>query len=157
MCIRDSFVSDTNLGTGSTSFTGAGVTIGIGTTAFDNIYEVAEVSISPDNDKVGIVTCRATIDSLGDEVEVDPPYHQLLFKLTASDADSGDQFGYSTGIGTDRIVVGAPSWDASAVFPNAGAVYMFDFSGNQLGIITCLLYTSPSPRDQRGSRMPSSA
>ena len=26
-----------------------------------------------------------------------------------------------------------------------------------LGIFTCLLYTSPSPRDQRGSRMPSSA
>ena len=25
------------------------------------------------------------------------------------------------------------------------------------GINTCLLYTSPSPRDQRGSRMPSSA
>ena len=25
------------------------------------------------------------------------------------------------------------------------------------GIVTCLLYTSPSPRDQRGSRMPSSA
>ena len=25
------------------------------------------------------------------------------------------------------------------------------------GVIACLLYTSPSPRDQRGSRMPSSA
>ena len=25
------------------------------------------------------------------------------------------------------------------------------------GSLTCLLYTSPSPRDQRGSRMPSSA
>ena len=25
------------------------------------------------------------------------------------------------------------------------------------GVKTCLLYTSPSPRDQRGSRMPSSA
>ena len=25
------------------------------------------------------------------------------------------------------------------------------------GVLTCLLYTSPSPRDQRGSRMPSSA
>ena len=25
------------------------------------------------------------------------------------------------------------------------------------GILGCLLYTSPSPRDQRGSRMPSSA
>ena len=32
---------------------------------------------------------------------------------------------------------------------NAGSIY--DLS------ITCLLYTSPSPRDQRGSRMPSSA
>ena len=26
-----------------------------------------------------------------------------------------------------------------------------------LGVLACLLYTSPSPRDQRGSRMPSSA
>ena len=26
-----------------------------------------------------------------------------------------------------------------------------------LSLICCLLYTSPSPRDQRGSRMPSSA
>ena len=28
---------------------------------------------------------------------------------------------------------------------------------NKLSLNTCLLYTSPSPRDQRGSRMPSSA
>ena len=28
---------------------------------------------------------------------------------------------------------------------------------NADGFMTCLLYTSPSPRDQRGSRMPSSA
>ena len=28
---------------------------------------------------------------------------------------------------------------------------------DRLQVITCLLYTSPSPRDQRGSRMPSSA
>ena len=27
----------------------------------------------------------------------------------------------------------------------------------QRAVIACLLYTSPSPRDQRGSRMPSSA
>ena len=31
----------------------------------------------------------------------------------------------------------------------------FDFNEKKDGI--CLLYTSPSPRDQRGSRMPSSA
>ena len=30
-------------------------------------------------------------------------------------------------------------------------------SGAKALILTCLLYTSPSPRDQRGSRMPSSA
>ena len=29
--------------------------------------------------------------------------------------------------------------------------------GDSYSISTCLLYTSPSPRDQRGSRMPSSA
>ena len=28
---------------------------------------------------------------------------------------------------------------------------------DQVDSLTCLLYTSPSPRDQRGSRMPSSA
>ena len=28
---------------------------------------------------------------------------------------------------------------------------------NTIAMQTCLLYTSPSPRDQRGSRMPSSA
>ena len=33
-----------------------------------------------------------------------------------------------------------------------------DYFGNVIaGNLNCLLYTSPSPRDQRGSRMPSSA
>ena len=32
-----------------------------------------------------------------------------------------------------------------------------DYSCQVLLERTCLLYTSPSPRDQRGSRMPSSA
>ena len=35
-------------------------------------------------------------------------------------------------------------------------IYLVDDNGNLL-YNTCLLYTSPSPRDQRGSRMPSSA
>ena len=35
--------------------------------------------------------------------------------------------------------------------PMIDETYVFDESN------TCLLYTSPSPRDQRGSRMPSSA
>ena len=31
------------------------------------------------------------------------------------------------------------------------------YSYHQIASSSCLLYTSPSPRDQRGSRMPSSA
>ena len=34
---------------------------------------------------------------------------------------------------------------------------LFNFNIDLLKDLTCLLYTSPSPRDQRGSRMPSSA
>ena len=32
-----------------------------------------------------------------------------------------------------------------------------DINGDGVDDVICLLYTSPSPRDQRGSRMPSSA
>ena len=35
--------------------------------------------------------------------------------------------------------------------------HLFTFNYLTAGTCTCLLYTSPSPRDQRGSRMPSSA
>ena len=37
--------------------------------------------------------------------------------------------------------------------PASSTAMITDIANNQL----CLLYTSPSPRDQRGSRMPSSA
>ena len=42
-----------------------------------------------------------------------------------------------------------------------GIIETYIHTGAKLGIMVevncCLLYTSPSPRDQRGSRMPSSA
>ena len=46
--------------------------------------------------------------------------------------------------------------------PTAGSSLLGDrdvaqMSDDQLSHMRCLLYTSPSPRDQRGSRMPSSA
>ena len=55
--------------------------------------------------------------------------------------------------------------DASQLFIfandlNLGAVSVDDYIKNiseTRGVPACLLYTSPSPRDQRGSRMPSSA
>ena len=38
-----------------------------------------------------------------------------------------------------------------------GSTHVLDIPGLKDPSINCLLYTSPSPRDQRGSRMPSSA
>ena len=40
---------------------------------------------------------------------------------------------------------------------NAEAAEQFAAAVEMLHCYSCLLYTSPSPRDQRGSRMPSSA
>ena len=52
-------------------------------------------------------------------------------------------------------VAGAPvlDWDAAG----EACARMLDQSVENVRGATCLLYTSPSPRDQRGSRMPSSA
>ncbi len=43
--------------------------------------------------------------------------------------------------------------------PFAPTYYRCELDGRLVGVVVmaCLLYTSPSPRDQRGSRMPSSA
>ena len=38
-----------------------------------------------------------------------------------------------------------------------GKLSLIDLAGSERGTVTCLLYTSPSPRDKRQSRMPSSA
>ena len=43
--------------------------------------------------------------------------------------------------------------DTNFNFPGQQQLY----KGKVREVYTCLLYTSPSPRDQRGSRMPSSA
>ena len=56
-----------------------------------------------------------------------------------------------------------PVLQAKAINKRYGKVVALDnadlelYKDEVLGVIGCLLYTSPSPRDQRGSRMPSSA
>ena len=56
-------------------------------------------------------------------------------------------------------IVGAAAWSGQRHW-NMESIYDY---GARAGfwrlhrLFTCLLYTSPSPRDQRGSRMPSSA
>ena len=52
---------------------------------------------------------------------------------------------------------GGPGADNSWASVVVAEDVMVEFAGAGLGTGSCLLYTSPSPRDQRGSRMPSSA
>ena len=47
--------------------------------------------------------------------------------------------------------------DLSAFVGQTGDAIKLLVPGEANDVTTCLLYTSPSPRDQRGSRMPSSA
>lgn len=47
-------------------------------------------------------------------------------KLTASDADGGDHFGYAVAISGDRAIVGAPDEDDEG--SNAGAVYVYELN-----------------------------
>ena len=49
-------------------------------------------------------------------------------------------------------------FDGNVDYQNAGAGFvLLCFEQQGIRENSCLLYTSPSPRDQRGSRMPSSA
>jgi hypothetical protein len=54
--------------------------------------------------------------------------NRTTFKLTASDAVKGDQFGWSVAIDGDRLAVGAPSKNEGP--PVSGAVYLFRYDGN---------------------------
>ena len=55
-------------------------------------------------------------------------------KITASDAASSDQFGYSVAVGSGRIVVGA--YYNNVTYNNQGSAYIFDLDGNEVGILT---------------------
>ena len=60
-------------------------------------------------------------------------------------------------LGADRAVLYmlliAPIWAFLRIAPN----FILSRGGTFSGILPCLLYTSPSPRDRQKSRMPSSA
>ena len=66
----------------------------------------------------------------------------------------GDALVLDTGLSVRLVGLEAP---APERYNRAGEPYA-DASARLLeDLVICLLYTSPSPRDQRGSRMPSSA
>ena len=74
----------------------------------------------------------------------------LSFDVNALNSQEVNDPGRSTGL-LDRV----------AIVGNTGPLIQGNsFTGNAINglqVRGCLLYTSPSPRDQRGSRMPSSA
>ena len=73
---------------------------------------------------------------------------QRLRMRTEYDLEMIEQVGFCSGIENySRHVDGRPAGSAPAT--------LLDYFPEDF--LTCLLYTSPSPRDQRGSRMPSSA
>ena len=63
-------------------------------------------------------------------------------------------------IGSEKLCLGDEGFgfEPDLISPT-DEVWEVDVEGEILmtGVLVCLLYTSPSPRDQRGSRMPSSA
>ena len=60
-----------------------------------------------------------------------------------------------------EVILHLPRWAnynrANAIGKQSWDDYFADIKKHELMHSACLLYTSPSPRDQRGSRMPSSA
>ena len=56
-----------------------------------------------------------------------------------------------------KLSVSAVKWTFVKRFDSTKECLEHLEKNNFISIVTCLLYTSPSPRDQRGSRMPSSA
>ena len=86
----------------------------------------------------------------------------MTTQFTCTGAD-GTFITYSTADANGRYNV------PFTLIPNTAAnlnVYLWDATDQEYDLIqqddadnpwVCLLYTSPSPRDQRGSRMPSSA
>ena len=65
---------------------------------------------------------------------------------------SNNVIAQSSDVFTDRVITSARIFANVTVITTDGTVENPDNCE-----LTCLLYTSPSPRDQRGSRMPSSA
>ena len=91
--------------------------------------------------------------------------HYVGTLLDGTEFDSSVARGEPAEFGLNGVI---PGWTEGLQLMNTGSKYRFvipsDLAYGERGAggaigpgATCLLYTSPSPRDQRGSRMPSSA
>ena len=70
---------------------------------------------------------------------------------------SGEINIYQPGVGSDDAGFNRDDPPSRANYRPTGLKLIHPINGSSYISVGCLLYTSPSPRDQRGSRMPSSA
>ena len=80
------------------------------------------------------------------------------FAVIYSMSRGGSHADHENDIGSELADAGKAVIDkAGAAVDKTGTALSNITAGKYSEVVTCLLYTSPSPRDQRGSRMPSSA
>ena len=83
------------------------------------------------------------------------PYHGGTELVESAEVDSGEIVVQAVcGHVKRRLLV---NWAASILRSDYRKEKVREFRGREIRINTCLLYTSPSPRDRQKSRMPSSA
>ena len=118
------------------------------------------------------------LGKVGAEVSAEEGYDQArrvaLAMLSSLKRALGDLDRVGTWLRTFGMVNAAPDFDSYPVVINGFSDLILELYGPERGdhcrsavgmaglpfgtpVEVCLLYTSPSPRDQRGSRMPSSA
>ena len=120
----------------------------------ESTVEVTYVQVEPDQSLDNPIGSAVTVDPVANDTgDFDPTTVMIIDPATGLPV-------------TSLVVPGEGTWD---VDPATGAITftpepgfegnptIIDYSVDTVDGVTCLLYTSPSPRDQRGSRMPSSA
>jgi len=105
------------------------------------------VAISGSTAIVGAHENDDAIEASGSAYLFDTTTGQELFKLTASDASSGDRFGFSVAISGTTAIVGAGGNDDAGA--NSGSAYLFDtITGQELFKLTA---SDAAPNDVFGT------
>ena len=149
MCIRDRMGAEALLGQGDMLFRGPGTSkLQRIQGAFITESEIAQITEhwamqgEPEFDEEMLEEPAASPDAAGGDDDFDPDQDDLLNQAAQVVVESGTA---SVSMIQRRLRVG---------YTRAGR--LIDMLERR-GIISCLLYTSPSPRDGLLSRMPSSA
>ena len=154
-------------------------------TANTDITEYPQLTIADTPDEVGLGTFGARYNGGNLEVLFYPGvtsgivtisgYHELFYRQQDANAENVEDITYGNSIGIDEYLEDTfTSGDKLdfELFSNGFPIYAHVFNPNTASVLnpttgvftipnhflnTCLLYTSPSPRDATLSRMPSSA